>query len=102
MPYFAAVVGLAMCVSGLFRIWVGIKVYWDELSKRQPLAAMRYLGLAFTSGWGVLMVGVQILLIVFWLDLSFGGTAPLWPGMAGVISLGIAFAWGVVVKRTTG
>lgn len=100
MAYLAAIVGLALCVQGLFRIWVGIKVYRDELIKRNPPVALQYFGLAFVSGWGALMIGVQILLLVFWSGLRFEGPVPLWPGMAGVVSLGVALAWGFVIRRT--
>jgi len=101
MAYLAAIVGLGLCAQGLFRIWVGIKVYRDELAKRNPSVATRYFGLAFVSGWGAFMVGTQILLLVFW-SLRMEGSAPLWPGVAGVISLGIALAWGFVMRRTAG
>jgi len=99
MAYFMGVVAIVLCGLGVIRIVIGTRVLRDELAKRNPTAAARYFGLAFVGGWGVLMIGVQILMFIVWANSRLNVPPILWPGVTGVLSLVIAMVWGSLLKR---
>lgn len=95
MLYLWYLLGAASCVTGLLIIGTALRAYPSEVRAGRSREGRRLLELSLPRGLGVLLTGVQVILIGYFDRAQI----PWWPGIAGVILLAVSHIDGLVRGR---